>query len=385
MKRQLITGAAAIVLAACTWSCSDDKDNNAPDTPDVNSKDLDYTADIAANWHNYAIQVARLLEKDSRDLYNSWAVSYNGGRSYADIFRNHNGSGYTSAINCIEEIIDGCAEIANEVGEAKIGDPFDFYNNKRYEEAVYAVESWYSWHSREDYSNNIYSIRNSYFGSLDGSVNPNSMAALVSSLNPALDTKMRTSIAGTAKAILDIPQPFRNNINSSEARAAMNACAELDALLSNDLKSFMLGLDSSHDAALQSIVDQYVDGIVLPTYASLLQRNSDLRTAVEALAASPSNAAFEAAATAWLAAREPWEKSEAFLFGPVDALGLDPNMDSWPLDQDAIVNHLKYGNASDLNWGEGDDDGKIEAVQNIRGFHTLEFLLFKDGKPRTVK
>lgn len=165
----------------------------------------------------------------------------------------------------------------------------------------------------------------------------------------------------------------------------MNACAELDALLSNDLKSFMLGLDSRHDGALQGIVDQYVDGIVLPTYASLLQRNSDLRTAVEALAASPSNAAFEAAAAAWLAAREPWEKSEAFLFGPVDALGLDPNMDSWPLDQDAIVNHLKYGNASDLNWGEGDDDGKIEAVQNIRGFHTLEFLLFKDGKPRTVK
>ena len=77
--------------------------------------------------------------------------------------------------------------------------------------------------------------------------------------------------------------------------------------------------------------------------------------------------------------------SEAFLFGPVDALGLDPNMDSWPLDQDAIVNHLSSGNVSDLIWGDGDDDGKVEAAQNIRGFHTLEFLLFKDGKARTVK
>ena len=36
----------------------------------------------------------------------------------------------------------------------------------------------------------------------------------------------------------------------------------------------------------------------------------------------------------------PWEQSEAFLFGPVDILGLDPNMDSWPLDQVAIVNIL---------------------------------------------
>ena len=83
-------------------------------------------------------------------------------------------------------------------------------------------------------------------------------------------------------------------------------------------------------------------------------------------------------------AREPWEKSEAFLFGPVDALGLDPNMDSWPLDQVAIVNILNSGNFDDLNWTDGESDDEIEAAQNVRGFHTLEFLLFKNGEPRTV-
>lgn len=101
-------------------------------------------------------------------------------------------------------------------------------------------------------------------------------------------------------------------------------------------------------------------------------------------AASRTDENFRKAANAWLLAREPWEKSEAFLFGPVDALGLDPNMDSWPLDQDAIVNHLKSGNFSDLEWSDSDDDNKVEAAQNIRGFHTLEFLLFKDGVPRKV-
>ena len=35
-------------------------------------------------------------------------------------------------------------------------------------DSLYAVESWYSWHSRDDYTNNIYSIRNAYYGSLDG-------------------------------------------------------------------------------------------------------------------------------------------------------------------------------------------------------------------------
>ena len=37
-----------------------------------------------------------------------------------------------------------------------------------------------------------------------------------------------------------------------------------------------------------------------------------------------------------------------------------------------------------LTGGEGDDDDTVEAAQNVRGFHTLEFLLFKNGKPRTV-
>ena len=142
--------------------------------------------------------------------------------------------------------------------------------------------------------------------------------------------------------------------------------------------------DGSHDAELDVIINNYVDDVVLPTYKSLKEKNAALYTAVLAFKNNPSNENFEAAGAAWLNAREPWEKSEAFLFGPVDAEGLDPNMDSWPLDQVAIVNTLKSGNFDDLNWGEGDDDDTVEAAQNVRGFHTLEFLLFKNGKPRTV-
>ena len=40
---------------------------------------------------------------------------------------------------------------------------------------------------------------------------------------------------------------------------------------------------------------------------------------------------------------------------------------------------------SDLEWADGDDDAKVESAQNVRGFHTLEFLIFKDGNPRTIK
>ncbi|MDE6257670.1 MAG: peptidase M75 [Muribaculaceae bacterium] len=388
-KNLLISGALYCGLlfagAATLSSCSDDKNEPSDNTQViVDSKNIDYSSENANGWHNYSVKVADLLSRDAADLYSSWTESYEGGASYASAFRAGNGFGYTSFLNCIEEIIDGCADIANEVGEAKIGDPYDLYQSNKLEEALYAVESWYSWHSREDYANNIYSVRNSYFGSLDGTVNENSMAALVGKLDPTLDKSVRDAINAAASAILAIPQPFRNNINSAEARSAMDVCADLEQVLTRKLKPFFAELSSSYDAQLGDIVANYVDGVVLPTYSQLKERTAALATAVKNLSNNRTNAAFEAACEAWLSAREPWERSEAFLFGPVDALGLDPNMDSWPLDQDAIVNHLKSGNFSDLEWGDGDDDDTVEAAQNIRGFHTLEFLLFKDGKPRKV-
>lgn len=57
--------------------------------------------------------------------------------------------------------------IANEVGDAKIKDPYTKYTSGDKEGGLYAVESWYSWHSRDDYTNNIFSIRNTYYGRID--------------------------------------------------------------------------------------------------------------------------------------------------------------------------------------------------------------------------
>ena len=75
---------------------------------------------------------------------------------------------------------------------------------------------------------------------------------------------------------------------------------------------------------------------MLPTYTNLVSTTTALRQAIVALSNNPSTNAFKNAANLWIEAREPWETSEAFLFGPVADLGLDPNMDSWPLDVDAI-------------------------------------------------
>lgn len=383
MKKNFFYATAlALGLAFTATACSDDDDNST-----VNPADIEYNSENAAGWHNYMRNVAALLKTDATNLYDSWNTSYKGGASFATSVKAHNGAyNFSSAWNCIEQVIDGCVEISNEVGETKIGDPYNKYMANNVTEALYAVESWYSWHSRDDYTNNIYSIRNAYYGSLDGKVSDKSISKLVAGANAELDTKVSAAITTAASAIQAIPQPFRNNINSQETVSAIKACEELESVLDKELKPYIRDNSTiNSNEALDPIVENYVNVVVLPTYKDLKEKNSTLYDAVVALANNPSNSAFETACNAWITAREPWEESEAFLFGPVDELGLDPNMDSWPLDQNAIVQILNSQKWGDLEWSEGDDDAKVESAQNVRGFHTLEFLLFKDGKPRTVK
>lgn len=289
-----------------------------------------------------------------------------------------------SALVCVEQIIDGCLDISDEVGTAKMGDPYDLFKSGQTEKALYSVESWYSWHSREDYSNNIRSIRNAYFGTRNGEVAPASLATVIKANNPQLDTQVRNAIDEAVRTIEAIPHPFRNNIGDPAVKTAMDACEMLNETL-EDLKGYIQRTAKVNtDAVLQPVLETYVNDVVLPTYKDLKEKNAALYAAARAFADAPSDRMFENVCEAWLEAREPWETSEAFLFGPVDALGLDPNMDSWPLDQEAIVNILNSGEFDNLTWGDGDDDDAIEAVQSVRGFHTMEFLAFKNGEARTI-
>lgn len=398
-KASIFAVAALATVSLTSCGDDDDDDNNGGSVvvdPYADAESLDYSSANAAAWGNYAVNVAMLLNDDSQNLYDQWK------NGFANDFKNHTAaSGYSSAVACVQQIIEGSIDIANEVGTAKIGEPVDYWTSNKKTQALYAVESWYSWHSRDDYKNNILSIANSLLGQpITGSPAKYDYQAAMKSgeltMNSVIvkcmsNEKLRAvSVAvwqnvGKAWSAIDaIPQPFRNNIGSSEAAAAMDACAELVKSL-EELNGLVE--DNLSEKDCQAIVDQFVDYVALPTYKALAEKNKTLLTAVQALQKSPSNAAFESACEAWLAARQPWETSEAFLFGPVSELGLDPNMDSWPLDQEGIAQVMKEQKWSSFQWsGDYDEeDEAIEAAQSLRGFHTLEYLLFKDGKARTIK
>ena len=132
-----------------------------------------------------------------------------------------------------------------------------------------------------------------------------------------------------------------------------------------------------HGEAFESgtMLNDFANTVVLATYTELDNKAGELLTAVEALAADTSQANLEKAQQAWKATRKPWEQSEAFLFGPVDTQGLDPALDSWPVDHVNLQSVLVSNDALTVDFVSGLEDTQ-------KGFHTIEFLLFRDGNQR---
>ncbi|MDR1225270.1 MAG: hypothetical protein LBK47_00010 [Prevotellaceae bacterium] len=158
--------------------------------------------------------------------------------------------------------------------------------------------------------------------------------------------------------------------------AAVDACSELEAYFKQ--VSTLISDESPSDDQCKTILAGYVDDVVIPTYKSLAEAALDMRTANEALKTDATTANIGKAADAWMTARIFWEKSEAFLFGPVgeDAFDIDAHIDSWPLERGEIDNVLN-NDASGLT---GESAWELDA--EVIGFHTTEYLLFRDGHAR---
>ncbi len=120
-------------------------------------------------------------------------------------------------------------------------------------------------------------------------------------------------------------------------------------------------------------IDNLVDNVITADYTALNSRAEELLTAVKALqTGGATSGEMIAAQNAWKAARVPWESSEGFLFGPVDSLGIDPAIDSWPLNTGDLSAYL----SSNSNATQSD----VESLgDDLRGYHAIEFLLFGDG------
>lgn len=126
-------------------------------------------------------------------------------------------------------------------------------------------------------------------------------------------------------------------------------------------------VDPNNGLYVQVLNDITAD-VITVTYNDLNEKAKALQTAVNTLAATQNETNLQAVKTAWSATREPWEKSEGFLYGPVDTGGIDPAMDTWPVDVSAM-------NAI-LNSNQAITAALIAANNEARGFHLIEFLVW---------
>ncbi len=127
---------------------------------------------------------------------------------------------------------------------------------------------------------------------------------------------------------------------------------------------------------LQQVIQNYASNVVYNTYRDLADRAKKLDTAVIKLRFETNDENLAAAQQEWRNTRRPWEQSEAFLFGPVDTEGLDPAMDSWPVNSTDLQNVIDTETAFTV-------DSVGAFADDLKGFHVIEFLLFGTGSTKT--
>lgn len=139
------------------------------------------------------------------------------------------------------------------------------------------------------------------------------------------------------------------------------------------------------EAQAAAVAEQFVDYTVSPTYSALAAKAEQLADQLATLKANPTNSGMQEACETFLAARERWEMSEAFLFGAAGDFGIDPHIDSWPLDEDAF-NTLMNSPAmiEALDREDGDAVAGDHLGNALLGFHGIEYILFENGHPKDV-
>ena len=122
-------------------------------------------------------------------------------------------------------MIQGAADIADEVGAVKINTPV---NGSSTDDKNY-IESPYSLNSITDFAGNIISVRRAYCGYDKGDA---CLSDFIRQQNADLDQKMRSQIDKTINTIKEIPEPFALNIDHPSAQKAIDECGVLVELLS---------------------------------------------------------------------------------------------------------------------------------------------------------
>ncbi|MCR5532923.1 MAG: hypothetical protein K6F10_03480 [Paludibacteraceae bacterium] len=142
------------------------------------------------------------------------------------------------------------------------------------------------------------------------------------------------------------------------------------------------GVSSDKEAALQRVVTPYVNNTVVATYSHMadagLQLLDNTQMILDKVEKGENYTDLMVSADAnWRLMRKYWEQSEAFLYGPASAHNIDPHIDSWPLDFNAMNALLHDSVRMAAIEEEGGAYVGDKLGYALKGFHAAEYLLFE--------
>ena len=284
MKNWKLLGVA---LAACAMgaftSCSDDKNDSPEESITIKDENgnIQLTIKNPEKWVAAAKAVVADLHEDATEELQEWMTE-------ESIKIKTQAASVT-----VNEMIDDCIDEVDDVATEKIPSPLAILT------------------TGDDCVANLGSVRNVLLGSLDGTVNEASIMALTASKNPQLAQKISTELADAVAKIQAIPQPLKQNANSTEATAAIAACKTLQTTLSRELQPMFRQLQGD-DAALKAIVTQYADGVVTPSVNDAKTAADELLIAVNTLPSQPTEQHIQAVIAAYIKARAALDLCVAF-------------------------------------------------------------------------
>ena len=123
------------------------------------------------------------------------------------------------------------------------------------------------------------------------------------------------------------------------------------------------------NASISDIISSTANNVVLASYEDFATKAQGLSDALATFKSASTDENLQKVQFAWRDTRRPWEQTEAFLFGPVDSQGIDPAMDSWPVNRTDLEAVLNGSDTLDIPFVTALDD-------TLHGFHTVEYLIF---------
>ena len=109
--------------------------------------------------------------------------------------------------------------------------------------------------------------------------------------------------------------------------------------------------------------------ICYANYEALKNASENMHTAIQNFNTNPTDANLDLCRLEWKNARKFWENSEAWLFGPVATDGIDPRIDTWPVDFIRLDSVLSSGSVFNQTYVHN-------LEESLKGFHPIEYLLF---------